>query len=253
MVFPIDIYGEIQYLRYRIQGSLIGDRKINMTRKLPGNFAHFQRPRPLNDMAYETIKAGILGGKLVSGEIYSELDLAESFGISRTPVREAFLRLAAENLIIFHPRKGISVNYFSKEDIENLFELRQAIEEAAANKIVGNLSKDQVLYIKETIKQQEACIKDYDENLFLEFDRKFHLFFVEISGNRFMVQTYNNIRDYITIPAREALRKKGRAKEVLSEHKAIVEALAGADAERTKEAIKAHLANSKLAALECRQ
>jgi len=224
-----------------------------MTRKLAGDFAHFQRPRPLNDMAYETIKSGILEGKLISGEIYSELDLAESFGISRTPVREAFLRLAAENLIIFHPRKGISVNYFSKEDIENLFELRLAIEDAAANKIVGNLSQDQVQYIQDTIKQQQACIKEYDENLFLEFDREFHLFFVEISGNRFMVQTYNNIRDYITIPAREALRKKGRAEEVLSEHKAIVEALSGGDAERTREAIKIHLINSKLAALECRQ
>ncbi len=226
-----------------------------MARKLPEDFAQFQRPRPLNDMAYETIKSSILEGKLISGEIYSELDLAKSFGISRTPVREAFLRLAVENLIIFHPRKGISVNYFSKEDIENLFELRQAIEEAAANKIVGNLSKDQVRYIQETIRQQEACIKDkdYDENLFLEFDRKFHLFFVEISGNRFMVQTYNNIRDYITIPAREALKKKGRAKEVLSEHKAIVEALSGEDPERTKEAIKVHLTNSKLAALECRR
>ncbi len=224
-----------------------------MGKKLPGDFAQFKRPRPLNDMAYQAIKTGILEGKLVGGEIYSELDLADSFGISRTPVREAFLRLAAENLIIFHPRKGISVNYFSKEDIENLFELRQAIEEAAANKIVGNLSKDQVQSIQETIKQQEACIKAYDENIFLEIDRKFHLFFVEISGNRFMVQTYNNIRDYITIPAREALRKKGRAEEVLSEHKAIVQAMAGGDAERTKEAIKIHLINSKLAALECRQ
>jgi DNA-binding GntR family transcriptional regulator len=204
-------------------------------------------------MAYETIKAGILEGKLISGEIYSELDLAKSFGVSRTPVREAFLRLAAENLIVFHPRKGISVNYFSKEDIENIFELRQAIEEAAANKIVGNLSRDHIQSIQETIQQQENCLKDYDENLFLEFDRKFHLFFVEISGNRFMVQTYNNIRDYITIPAREALRKKGRAKEVLGEHKAIVEALSKGNRERTKEAIKTHMINSKLAALECRK
>jgi DNA-binding GntR family transcriptional regulator len=204
-------------------------------------------------MAYETIKTGILEGKLISGEIYSELDLAKSFGVSRTPVREAFLRLAAENLIVFHPRKGISVNYFSKEDIENIFELRQAIEEAAANKIVGNLSRDHIQSIQETIQQQENCLKDYDENLFLEFDRKFHLFFVEISGNRFMVQTYNNIRDYITIPAREALRKKGRAKEVLGEHKAIVEAISKGNRERTKEAIKTHMINSKLAALECRK
>jgi len=57
----------------------------------------------------------------------------------------------------------------------------------------------------------------------------------------------------LTIPSREVLKKKGRAKEVLSEPKAIVEALSGEDAERTKEAIKIHLTNSKLAALECRR
>jgi DNA-binding GntR family transcriptional regulator len=232
---------------------LNGGGKIRQARKSLQDFGHFQRPRPLNDMAYETIKTGILEGKLVSGEIYSELDLAKTFGISRTPVREAFLRLAAENLIVFHPRKGASVNYFSKEDIENLFELRQTIEEAAAGKIVGTLNPEQIQFIQETIRQQENCLKDYDENLFLEFDRKFHLLIVAGSGNRFMVQTYNHIRNYITIPAREALKKKGRAREVLGEHKAIVRALSGRDAAKTKEAIQNHLANSRLAALEGRE
>jgi len=206
----------------------------------------------LNDMAYENIKAGILEGKLFMGEIYSELGLARSFGISRTPVREALLKLAAENLIIFHPRKGVSVNYFSKEDIENLFELRQAIEETAVQKMAKNLSPDQIQSIQKTIGEQEMCLKEkeYNENHFLEFDRKFHLFFIETSGNRFMIQTYNNIRDYITIPAREVLKRKGRAKKVLREHKAIVEGLATRDAKRTKEALRIHLLNSKLAALE---
>lgn len=203
-------------------------------------------------MAYENIKAGILEGKLFMGEIYSELGLARSFGISRTPVREALLKLAAENLIIFHPRKGVSVNYFSKEDIENLFELRQAIEETAVQKMAKNLSPDQIQSIQKTIGEQEMCLKEkeYNENHFLEFDRKFHLFFIETSGNRFMIQTYNNIRDYITIPAREVLKRKGRAKKVLREHKAIVEGLATRDAKRTKEALRIHLLNSKLAALE---
>lgn len=206
----------------------------------------------MNDMAYENIKAGILEGKLFMGEIYSELGLARSFGISRTPVREALIRLAAENLIIFHPRKGVSVNYFSKEDIENLFELRQAIEETAVQKMAKNLSPDQIQSIQKTIGEQERCLKEkeYNENHFLEFDRKFHLFFIETSGNRFMIQTYNNIRDYITIPAREVLKRKGRAKKVLREHKAIVEGLATRDAKRTKEALRIHLLNSKLAALE---
>jgi DNA-binding GntR family transcriptional regulator len=84
----------------------------------------FQRPKSLNDMAYESLKEGILRGILMAGEVYSELELARRFRISRTPVREALIRLAAENLIVFHPRKGISAVSFNQKDIENLYELR---------------------------------------------------------------------------------------------------------------------------------
>jgi len=209
-----------------------------------------QRPRSLNDLAYENLKEGILNGKLVAGQIYSELELARRLGISRTPVREALLRLAAENLIVFRARKGMSINYFSKEDIENLFELREAIEERAVNKITGNLAKEQIQKLREILLEQEECARnDYDEGLFLEADKKFHLFLIEASGNRFMVQTYNNIRDYITIPAREALMKKGRANEVIQEHRAIVKALSEGNVAKVRETVKKHLINSKLMAL----
>src|SRR4030067_555099 len=108
------------------------------------NFGFIEKPRPLNEIAYKNIKAAIMAGKIVAGEVYSELQLARNLGISRTPVREALLRLSAENLIVFHSRKGVSINHFSKEDIENLFELRQAIEEIAVTKIVGRLSEDHI-------------------------------------------------------------------------------------------------------------
>lgn len=210
-----------------------------------------QRPKSLNDLAYENLKEGILGGRLVAGRLYSELELARHLGISRTPVREALLRLAAENLIVFHPRKGMSINFFSKEDIENLFELREAIEEKAVDKIVGNLEKDQIRELRAILREQEACLGDhFDENLFLEVDKRFHLFLIEASGNRFMVQTYNSIRDYITIPAREALSKKGRAYEVVQEHRAIFKALSDGNVPKVQETVKKHLVNSKRMALE---
>lgn len=210
-----------------------------------------QRPKSLNNLAYESLKEGILTGKLVSGHIYSELELARQLGISRTPVREALLRLAAENLIIFHPRKGMSINFFSKEDIENLFELREAIEEKAVEKIIGNLRKDQIRELREILKEQEACLGEpFDEKLFLDADKRFHIFLIEASGNRFMVQTYNNIRDYITIPARKALSQKGRASEVIQEHRAIFKALFEGNVSKVREVVKKHLVNSKKLALE---
>jgi len=211
----------------------------------------FERPRSLNDMAYESIKKGILTGALAPGEVYSELKLAKKFGISRTPVREALLRLSTEKLISFHPRKGMSINYFAGQDIESLFELRQAIEENMVRKITHGLTDQQIQELKEIVTEQEDCLNDgYDESRFLEIDRRFHLFLVEASKNRFMVQTYDNIRDYMAIPARKALVKPGRADAVIKEHREIVKALAHRNLKRVQEAIRKHLNTSKLAAME---
>jgi DNA-binding GntR family transcriptional regulator len=214
-------------------------------------FDRIARPKPLHEVAYESLKTGILSGRLALGESYSELELARELGISRTPVREALLKLSAENLVSFNRRKGISVKYFSRKDLEDLSELRQIIEEAAVAKTVGNLAKDQIRSLKSLIAEQEACIKEnYDENHFLEIDRRFHLSLIEACGNRFMIQTYNNIRDHFAITFRGALAKKGRASEVLREHKSIVTALAQGNAEMAREAVRDHLMNSKSTALD---
>ncbi len=222
---------------------------MNKRKRLPLEFDQIARPRSLNDIAYEGIKENILKGKLLAGEIYSELELARTLGISRTPVREALIRLSADHLIAFHPRKGISVNYFNKEDIENLFELRQIIESAVAAKI-KSLSRQQIQVMQDLVADQEADLKESGGDSFFEIDRKFHLFFIESCGNRFMVQTNNNLRNYIAISSRSALMQKGRPEEVLREHQAIVEAISAGNIEKTRKAITIHLQNSKVAALE---
>ena len=88
------------------------------------------------------------------------------------------------------------------------------------------------------------------ESSFLEIDRRFHLTLIEASGNRFMIQTYNNIRDHFAITFRGALAKKGRASEVLREHKLVVAALVQENAEMAREAERNHLTNSKSTALD---
>ena len=222
---------------------------MNKRKRSSLEFDQIERPRSLNDIAYEGIKGHILKGKLLAGEIYSELELARTLGISRTPVREALIRLSADHLIVFHPRKGISVNYFSREDIENLFELRQIIECAVATKI-KNLSRQQIQIMRDLVADQEADLKESGGASFFEFDRKFHLFFIDSCGNRFMVQTNNSLRNYIATSSQSALMQKGRAEEVVREHQAIVEAIAAGDIEKTIEAVKIHLQSSKVAALE---
>jgi len=229
------------------------EKKLVKNSRLSDNFCPLPRPKSLNEIVYENLKDGILTGKLAVGEIYSELELARELGVSRTPVREALLKLAAENFVLFHSRKGVSVNYFTRKDIEDLFELRLAVEESIVPKLIENLKQDQIEAARKIIAQQEDCIRHrYNENLFLEIDRKFHLLLIEASGNRFMAQTYNNIRDYVTITAAKALLKEGRAYEVIEEHKAILDALAERNTEKLKKAVQKHLITSKLTALQGR-
>jgi len=241
------VYG-VRYLKF-----IILNLEDRMAKKetISLGFDRISRPKSLHEIAYESLKAGILSGRLAVGRTYSELELARELGISRTPVREALLKLSAENLVSFNGRRGISVKYFSRKDLEDLSELRQIIEEAAVAKTVGNLSKDQIRKVRRIIGEQEACIRDnYDENLFLEIDRRFHLALIEASGNRFMIQTYNNIRDNFAITFRGALAKKGRASEVLREHKSIVTALVQENAEMARDAVRNHLVNSKSTVLD---
>jgi DNA-binding GntR family transcriptional regulator len=212
--------------------------------------APIPRSKSLQEMAYDSLKSGILAGRLIPGETYGELELAKELGISRTPVREALLKLEAENLISFNPGRGLSVKYFSRRDLDDLTELRRVIEEAAVAKIVGHLSKDQIEGVKNIVTEQAEYVGGrYDEGLFLEIDRKFHMSLIEACGNKFMIQTYNSIRDYFAITFRGALLKKGRVMEVLREHELIVEALSDGNAEMALNAVRDHLLNSKSIAL----
>jgi len=214
-------------------------------KNLSGYFDQIKKPKSLNEITYRQLKTAIIEGKLAPGELYTELGLAKSLGISRTPVREALLRLATENFIIFHPRRGMSINLFTPEEVENLYELRQALEETAFSKIAGNLTPEQIQEVKNIIREQENSEKSFSKH-----DRKFHLFLIEAHGNRFVTQTYNNLLDYITILIRKTLMQKGRAKEAIREHREILESLIRGDARRTQEAVTRHLQNSKMSALE---
>jgi DNA-binding GntR family transcriptional regulator len=214
-------------------------------KNLPVKFEQIEKPKSLNELTYQQLKASIVEGNMVPGVVYTEVGLSKSLGISRTPVREALLRLAAENFIIFYPRKGMSVKLFSRKEVEGLFELRQALEETAYGKIAGHLTPKQIQEVRNIIREQASSEITFSKN-----SRRFHLYLIEAHGNRFITQTYNNILDSVAILIRETLAQKGRAKEAVSEHKKILDALIAGDAEATKRAVQEHLRISKRNALE---
>ena len=213
-------------------------------------FAAIKQPESLAKMAYEAIRKSILSGQWKIGELYNEKAIAADLGISRTPVREALLELASQDLIIFLPRRGLMVNRFTRRDVDEIFELRKAIELAAVEKITLASPPFDLFKIEESLLKQRKSAREKDYLAFMEADRLFHTSFSELTNNRRVIAILDNIRDMIHVMGAKALALEGRALEVIEEHQAIFEAVSRGNAENARSAMAYHLDLSKGAVVE---
>ncbi len=212
--------------------------------------AAIKQPESLAKMAYEAIRKSILSGQWKIGEIYNEKAIAADLGISRTPVREALLELASQDLIIFLPRRGLMVNRFTRRDVDEIFEVRKAIEMAAVEKITQTSPPFDLLEIEESLFSQRKALKQKDYLAFMEADRLFHTRFSELTNNRRIIAILDNIRDMIHVMGVQALALEGRAFAVIEEHLAIFTAVKNGDIEEARRAMAYHLDQSKEAVVE---
>ena len=213
-------------------------------------FAAIKQPESLAKMAYEAIRQSILSGQWKIGELYNEKAIAADLGISRTPVREALLELASQDLIIFLPRRGLMVNRFTRRDVDEIFEVRKAIELAAVEKIVKTSPPFDLFEIEESLLNQRKAVKQKDYIAFMEADRLFHTSISELTNNRRIIAILDNIRDIIHVMGAKALAIEGRALEVIEEHQTICEALKKGNIEEARRAMAYHLDQSKGAVVE---
>jgi len=213
-------------------------------------FAAIKQPESLAKMAYEAIRQSILSGQWKIGELYNEKAIAADLGISRTPVREALLELASQDLIIFLPRRGLMVNRFTRRDVDEIFELRKAIELAAVEKITVTSPPFDLFEIEESLLSQRKAVKQKDYLAFMEADRLFHTRFSELTNNRRIIAILENIRDMIHVMGAKALALEGRAIEVIEEHQTIFEAVKKGNINEARRAMAYHLDQSKEAVVE---
>ncbi|MBL7225558.1 MAG: GntR family transcriptional regulator [Desulfobacteraceae bacterium] len=203
------------------------------------------QPLSLAKVAYKALRDSILTGHLIPGEMYNEIALAKELGISRTPVREALLELSTQGLVTFLPRKGVMVSHYDRRDVEEIFELRKAIELAAIEKVANASPPCDLSKIQKALADQRKAIKKKDFLAFLQADRVFHATLSELTNNRRLVDILDNIRDLIQLMGREALGRAGRWEEVLAEHKKVFEAVKEGKPAETREAMVYHLDRSK--------
>jgi DNA-binding GntR family transcriptional regulator len=193
------------------------------------------------DRAYEFAKPRILDGRFPGGELISEGNVAAATGLSRTPVREAFARLASEGLLQIYPKRGALVVPVSATEVESVMETRLLVEQFAIAKVISlNIELGSAPY--DAIARQEDFAAAQDSRRFIEADHEFHRVFVAAAANPFLVQLHDSMRDRQYRMGLEALhRDESRTPEALGEHRMLLEAVAALDADRARAIVDKHI------------
>ena len=193
------------------------------------------------ERAYAYTKQRVLDATYAGGDLLTEGEVADALGISRTPVREAFLRLEGEGLLRLYPKRGALVVPVSAGEVEAVMETRLLVERFAFGKAIER-GADVTEAMKAAIARQEEHARAGDLDGFVEADRAFHTVLVAAAGNPIVLALYDSLRDRQQRMGITALRREPRRlAEILDEHRALTAAVAAGDVAGTLELLDAHL------------
>ena len=193
------------------------------------------------DRAYEFTKPRILDGRFPAGELITEGDVAAATGLSRTPVREAFARLASEGLLKIYPKRGALVVPVSATEVESVMETRLLVEQFAIAKVIS-LEIDVGSAPSDAIAKQEQFAAAQDPRRFVEADHEFHRVYVAAAANPILLRLHDSMRDRQHRMGLEALhRDDARTPQALEEHRMLMQAVEARDADGARAIVDTHI------------
>jgi DNA-binding GntR family transcriptional regulator len=197
-----------------------------------------------SQVAYGYAKERILDGRFAGGDLIREHDIAEPTGLSRTPVREAFLQLESEGLLKLYPKRGALVVPVSALEVETVMETRLLVERFALEQVAErrvDLAND----LAEAIADQEKLATEQDQVRFVEADREFHRIFMASAGNPILLELVDSLRDRQSRMGVAAIaREKGRMEAIIVEHHELADAVVQGDGDRAAKVLERHLAGA---------
>jgi DNA-binding GntR family transcriptional regulator len=203
-------------------------------------------PRPLYEEVAERLRERIFQRELAPGSWIDELKIAEAFGISRTPLREALKVLAAEGLVTMKLRRGAYVTEVSEQDLREVYELLALLESDAASAVAQHAGADELAELQALHHELEAAQGERDR--FFALNERFHVRLLEIAGNRWRMQMVGDLRKVMKLNRHHSLFKTGRMAESLAEHRAIMEALLQRAPDTARARMQAHFEHGLQAA-----
>lgn len=196
----------------------------------------------LADQVFEAVREAITTGELVPGELYSVYQLAAELGVSRTPVREACVRLAHTGMVRFERNRGIRVRQAGVADIRELFQLRLLLEPPAVRRAASRADPDVVRLLgTELAGMRSASTGAGDEPTFMAHDRRFHEVLLAGAGNGRLVAIVRELRDATSTRGGSTVSRSRTLADVAAEHEAILDAVRAGDPAAAESAVAAHL------------
>ena len=203
-------------------------------------------PRALYEEVAELLRQRIFSRELAPGSWIDELKLAEEYGISRTPLREALKVLATEGLVTMKVRRGAYVTEVSERDLADVYHLLALLESDAAGVVAAQATDAQLKELQGLHRELEKAVANRER--FFEINEAFHMRLLEIADNRWRDQMVADLRKVMKLNRHNSLLKSGRIEESLAEHRAIMEALLARDGVLAAQKMQAHFANGLAAA-----
>ena len=203
-------------------------------------------PRALYEEVAERLRQRIFQRELEPGSWIDELKIAEEYGISRTPLREALKVLAAEGLVTMKVRRGAYVTEVSEKDLRDVYHLLSLLESDAAGEVASRGDAAALDELAALHGELEGAVHERDR--FFAINERFHLRLLELADNRWRLQMVSDLRKVMKLNRHHSLFKAGRIEESLAEHRAVMDALRGRDGAQAMQRMREHFASGLEAA-----
>jgi DNA-binding GntR family transcriptional regulator len=200
---------------------------------------------PLTLKAYHQLKRRIIDLRFRPGEILMAQSLAKELGISRTPVREALVRLQQEGFVEEAEGKKFKVSEITLKSVLELHEIRELMEGHAVKRVAKNRTREQVNELRALTKRMEEALGDRDPDRFFDADLEFHAKLIQFCGNRALQDLSVQLTEKIQRVRFLTLYVHRRLEETIDEHSKILDGIVDQDPRSAQKALNAHLQNVK--------
>jgi DNA-binding GntR family transcriptional regulator len=202
-------------------------------------------PTALYQEVAERLRQRIYAHELPPGTWIDEQKLAEQYGISRTPLREALKVLASEGLVELKPRRGCYVTEISRQDLDEIFPLIALLEGRCAAEAVKRAKAADLTALRAIHDKLEAAARETRVDAFFEANQEFHRKIQELSGNRWLLSVIQDLRKVLKRSRLHSLSLEGRLQQSLEEHRAILARMLAGDATGAERQMYEHLLSGR--------